>query len=524
MTKARQKTKRYARVTLADARADFAHRGLTLLADEYVNVSTRMLFRCRKCGYKGTLPLNDVRRKGCGCRMCGIRRRVAGRTFSLQQVESLLKREKIKLLSKVYENSSSMLQVECMKCGNVWKATFNSLNPNKKRHTGCPPCSLARAVDGRRHTTEQVRSLLQKMGITLLSEYEQSQKPIKVRFGSCGHITSKSWNELQSGRGCSRCAKNARVLDEDYEAIAVQFGGRLLRKADQANKDSDWECALSHVFHRSFTSIKMLQTFCTKCSSSYAEMLCRAMAETLFGVTFRCIRIKDMRSVKGRPLELDIFNEELRLAIEHNGAHHYEAQHNWGGDKALGLQRENDKRRRVYCSENGILLIEIRELGKKTSVEQAREQIREALVRAKRKIPPHFDKVDLRLLKPKTETEAYWQSVKDAAAQMGLTILPCVYESADKHVPVECSKGHKTMKTPRSILQGHKCDECNSLRMSKAVRLSDGREFESGTEAAKALGVTKETVNRAAVAGWRVKGLYVERIDSRSFPARSAKI
>jgi bacterioferritin-associated ferredoxin len=350
------------------------------------------------------------------------------------------------------------------------------------------------------------------MGITLLSEYETSQKPVNVRHEQCGHLANKSWNELQSGRGCGKCAKNARVLDEDYEAVAVQFGGRLLRKVEQSIEDSEWECALGHVFRRSFTSIKALQTFCTKCSSSYAEMLCRAMAETLFGATFRCIRIKDMRSVKGRPLELDIFNEELRLAIEHNGAHHYEAQHNWGGDKALVLQRKNDKRRRVYCRKNGILLIEIRELGKKTSVEQAREEIREALVRAKRKIPPHFDKVDLRLLKPKTETEAYWQAVNSAAAQMGLTILPCVYESADKNVPVECSKGHKTMKTPRSILQGHKCDECNSLRMKKAVRLSDGREFESGTEAAKALGVTKETVNRAAVAGWRVKGLYVRRI------------
>jgi len=510
MTKARQKTKLYARVTLADARSEFGERGLTLLAKEYANVSTHMPFRCRKCGYEATLCLNDVRRKGCGCRMCGIKRRVAGRTFSLQKVDSLLKRAKIKLLSKTYENSYTPLRVECMRCGNVWQATFNSLNPNKKRHTGCPPCSLARAVDGRRYNTEQVRSLLQQMGITLLSEYEQSQKPIKVRFGSCGHIASKSWNELQSGSGCPRCAKNARVLDEDYEAIAVQFGGRLLRKADQSNKDSDWECALGHVFHRSFTSIKMLQTFCTKCSSSYAEMLCRAMAEALFGVPFRCIRIKDMRSVKGRPLELDIFNEELRLAIEHNGAHHYEAQRNWGGDKALDLQRDNDKRRRAYCKKNGILLIEIRELGKKTSVEQAREQIRKALLSAKRKIPPRFDAVDLRLLKPKTETEAYWQSVKAAAAQIGLTILPCVYESADKNVPVECSKGHKTMKTSRSILQGHKCDECNSVRMRKAVRLSDGRVFESRAKAAEALGVAPYVVNRAARKGGKVSGIWVE--------------
>jgi hypothetical protein len=507
-----QRTKLYKRVTLADAHAEFAERGLTLLAVEYANVSTRMPFRCRTCGYEGTLPLNDLRRKGCGCRMCGIRRRVAGRTFSLQQVESLLRRAKIKLLSRVYENSSTMLQVECMRCGNVWQATFNSLNPNKKRHTGCPPCSYARAGGARRYTTEQIRESLRLLGITLLSEYVTSQKPVRVQYETCGHIASKSWNELQSGSGCSRCARNARALDEDYEAIAVQFGGRLLRKADHANKNSDWECSLGHVFHRSFTSIKMLQTFCTKCSSSYAEMLCRSMAETLFGVTFRCVRIKDMRSVKGKPLELDIFNADLRLAIEHNGAHHYEAQHNWGGDKALALQRENDNRRRAYCADKDILLIEIRELGKKTSIEQAREQIRKALVDAKRQIPLQFDTVDLRLLKPKTETETYWQSVQDAASKLGLNILPCVYESADKTIPVECNKGHKTMKTPRSILQGRMCDECNSLRMRKAVRLSDGREFPSGTAAAEALGVTKEVINKAAREGRLVKGLSVERV------------
>jgi hypothetical protein len=236
------------------------------------------------------------------------------------------------------------------------------------------------------------------------------------------------------------------------------------------------------------------------------------MVENLFDATFQCVRIKAMRSVKGKPLELDIFNEELRLAIEHNGAHHYEAQHNWGGDKALDLQRQNDKRRRAYCRKNGILLIEIRELGKKTSIEQAREQIRKALVAARRPVPNHFSKVDLRRLKPKTETETYWQSVQAAASKLGLTILPCVYESADKSIPVKCSEGHKTMKTPRSILQGHKCDECNSLRLRKAVRLSDGRKFESGADAANALGVRKESVNRAARDGSRVRGLYVERI------------
>jgi len=52
-------------------------------------------------------------------------------------------------------------------------------------------------------------------------------------------------------------------------------------------------------------------------------------------------------------------------------------------------------------------------------------------------------------------------------------------------------------KTPRSILNGHQCDQCYIEQMKKPLRLSDGRAFESGAAAAKVLGVIKETVNKA---------------------------
>jgi hypothetical protein len=48
--------------------------------------------------------------------------------------------------------------------------------------------------------------------------------------------------------------------------------------------------------------------------------------------------------------------------------------------------------------------------------------------------------------------------------------------------------------------------------MRKPLQLSDGRVFESGTAAAKALGVRKETVNKAALNGWKVKGFEVKRV------------
>ena len=508
-----QSTKRYERVTLSAARTEFAQKGLTLLADKYANVSTRMPFKCKACGYAGKLPLNAIRRQGSGCRMCGIRRRVAARTFTIATVRKLLKSAKITLLSDTYTNSTVPLRVKCDKCGHVWETPFNNLNPKKAKHHGCPQCGLKRRVDKRRYTTQQVGKALAKMGIILLSEYLGANKPLTVKHKTCGHTESKkSWNSLQQGGGCARCAKNARATLDDYLALAKQFNGCLIQKASAAQTDSLWECSLGHRFKRSYTSIKALQTFCTTCSSAYAEMLCLSMVERLFGAPFVRVRVKEMRSAKGKPLELDMFNSDLRIAIEHNGAHHYGPQHNWGGERAFRVQQTNDECRRQYCRKTGILLIEIRQLASITSTEQAKAQIRRALIKAKRPLPSSFDATDVTNLTPKVATEAYWESVHAAAARMGLEILPCVYLTADTPVSVKCERGHLTAKTPRAILQGHKCDTCYTLRLSKPVRLSDGRVFKSGADAARALGVTKETINKAARWGWQVKGLQVQRV------------
>ena len=296
-SKSTQSTKRYERVTLSVARAEFAQKGLTLLAKTYENVSTRMPFKCKACGYEGTLPLNDVRRQGCGCRMCGIRRRVAARTYTIDTVRKLLKSAKITLLSKTYTNSTVPLRVKCDKCGHFWETPFNNLNPRKEKRNGCRPCGMKRSADSRRYTTQQVKKALAKMGVILLSDYLGANKPLTVKHKACGHTESKkSWNSLQQGGGCGRCAKNARATLDDYLELAKQFNGCLIQKASAAQTDSLWECSLGHRFKRSYTSIKALQTFCTTCSSAYAEMLCLSMVERLFDATFVRVRFKEMRS------------------------------------------------------------------------------------------------------------------------------------------------------------------------------------------------------------------------------------
>jgi hypothetical protein len=168
-------------------------------------------------------------------------------------------------------------------------------------------------------------------------------------------------------------------------------------------------------------------------------------------------------------------------------------------------------------------LIEIRELGKRTTVEGVRERIRAALLRDGRSIPLGFEEADLSNLPVVNESQVYWRDVHEAAHAMGLQVISHVFLGADKPISVRCARrGHVTPKTPRSILQGHQCDECYMEQRKKPLRLSDGRMFESGAAAAKVLGVTKEIVNKAIRERRSVKGFLIERISREEFPLASS--
>jgi hypothetical protein len=428
----------------------------------------------------------------------------------------MLKRQ-IKVISQEseYENSGTKLQLQCLKCPRFWRATANDL---RSAGTGCPACGHKRGGRKLALKTEQASQNLATLGITLLSKYESSQKPIRVRFDTCGHEIERTYNQLSRLPKCGLCAPNARVTAGDYHATAKMFGGKILKMASRVSRNSLWLCPLGkHEFERSLESIRTCKTFCTVCTRAYSEMLCRTAVEKLFGITFRNKRVPGMKSPKGRLLELDIYNAQLRIAFEHHGAQHYRAMPHWNGVEGFERQRLHDQLRRQFCKANGILLIEIRELGIRTSLEEMRQQIRDALLQGGLTIPPNFDKKDLTSLPQLSASQVYWVDVHETARKMGLEILSEVFLGAETPVIIKCERGHITPKTPRSILQGHECHECYLEQWKKPVQLSDGRVFESGTAAAKVLGVIKETVNKAVRNRWKVKGFTIKRIPWHEF-------
>lgn len=101
-------------------------------------------------------------------------------------------------------------------------------------------------------------------------------------------------------------------------------------------------------------------------SSGYYQTLTHKVAERVFGVKFlsneRPEWFKNPKTNK--PLELDMYNPELQLAIEYNGEQHYRFPNYYHANTDAGKvqfldQLERDEIKRSLCAQLGINLIEV---------------------------------------------------------------------------------------------------------------------------------------------------------------------
>ena len=99
----------------------------------------------------------------------------------------------------------------------------------------------------------------------------------------------------------------------------------------------------------------------TRKSHSEGEKECRRVLEAIFHKPFTPKRPNFMKNpLTGRNLELDCYNEELKIACEYNGRQHYEfLKFYHTTPKDFYKQQENDKKTRENCIKNGIFLIEV---------------------------------------------------------------------------------------------------------------------------------------------------------------------
>ncbi len=97
-------------------------------------------------------------------------------------------------------------------------------------------------------------------------------------------------------------------------------------------------------------------------ATSFGEEECRKIMQELTGKPFQKHRPAFLKNpITGQCLELDLYNEELKLAVEYNGKQHYEYNeymHQGSRDKFRN-QQYRDYIKVQLCRENGIYLITV---------------------------------------------------------------------------------------------------------------------------------------------------------------------
>ena len=95
-------------------------------------------------------------------------------------------------------------------------------------------------------------------------------------------------------------------------------------------------------------------------NDSKGEIECRRVMETTFNRPFNKIRPNFLRNVNGQNLELDIYNDELKIAVEYNGRQHYEyVPYFHRTRESFNNQKQRDFIKRLLCEKHGIFLIEV---------------------------------------------------------------------------------------------------------------------------------------------------------------------
>jgi len=94
---------------------------------------------------------------------------------------------------------------------------------------------------------------------------------------------------------------------------------------------------------------------------SKGELLCKKAIEEIYGVPFYCVRPDFLKNPEtGRNLELDLYNDDLKIAVEYNGIGHYVYPNPFHKTKEDFLnQVRRDQFKIETCDQNGIYLISV---------------------------------------------------------------------------------------------------------------------------------------------------------------------
>ena len=235
------------------------------------------------------------------------------------------------------------------------------------------------------------------MGYTFGEDYTGSKVKMLL-IHDCGFEDEFSWHDLQRRynndpnnycEGCSNFVSRKKkfkldaVLD-NLKEVENKLNLTCINKdmIDKPIFDAKFQCNKCGVIKQVKFYKKMIRG-CQSCSSfkGRGELFCKNFLQNIFNKPFITVRPKFLTYINKDPLELDCFNQELKLALEFQGKQHlkYDPFFHCRDFKKFEEQQQRDLFKREKCREYGINLIEVTYLDEKIGENHMKKKILDEL-------------------------------------------------------------------------------------------------------------------------------------------------
>ena len=358
----------------------------------------------------------------------------------------------------------------------------------------------------------------QRYKICLRKEKEPSLDYAMMSLGSLG---KKNFHSFIMNHDCVRHI-NGNKMDNRLENLrkvsyfdnAKEFveskGGEMLSSSEEyktAHTKLRIKCENGHEFECSLNGFS--KSWCPECNIKANEYTTLLALEYLFERPFVKVRPKWLVNEDGNLMEIDCFNEELKLCVEYNGKQHYEYIPHFHRSRELFQKRlRDDKEKRRLCEEMGYSFIEI-----PFTVETERI-INFLLDKTKEmKIDISNDRVEMFEPQPAEVVRRKHEELLSIIEHKGGELLEGKYLTSLSSIKIRCTKGHVFETKGGKVVRGSWCQVCarivtdetkiaisNSLRKNRATEegkklMAKIHEKRSKTMAAKREQLREETTH-----------------------------
>lgn len=268
-----------------------------------------------------------------------------------------------KCVSDEYSGVKKKLKWCCHK-NHEWESSYSSMVING---SWCPKCGLENISSNQinKNGLEMAKKYaISKGGECLSDEYIKSSEKLEWKCNN-GHTWSATYGSVvTSDRWCPKCV--GHFSKEEFLEMARQHalskGGECLsNEYVNVYQKLKWKC--QNTNHKSWESnyrqVVQRGSWCPECSVYYyKEYKIKDLLEYILDSKFDKVRpIWNINPRTGRPLELDGYSEELKIAFEFQGLHHYETGLFNNSLEDLEYIKYKDEIKKQNCNNNKVKLI-----------------------------------------------------------------------------------------------------------------------------------------------------------------------